>query len=90
MRQEVRFLTVTTVFHFFDLRPTNADCRPKSCMQVRETLRSLSRLAHRGDGMFSFDLKDGYFAVGIHPEHRRYMTFALPPAPGSPPGAPPR
>jgi biotin operon repressor len=40
--------------------------------------------------MFSFDLQDGYFAVGIHPEHRRYMTFALPPAPGSPPGAPPR
>ena len=71
-----------------DLRPTNAYCRPRSCKY--ETLRTLSRLAQRGDWMFSFDLKDGYFAVGIHPEHRRYMTFALPPAPGSPPGAPPR
>ena len=40
-----------------DLRPTNAYCRPKSCKY--ETLRSLSRLAHRGDWMFSFDLKDG-------------------------------
>lgn len=71
-----------------DLRPTNAYLRPRSCKY--ETLRSLARLARRGDWMFSFDLQDGYFAVGIHPEHRRYMTFALPPAPGSAPGAPPR
>ena len=40
--------------------------------------------------MFSFDLQDGYHAVGVHPEHRRYMSFALPPPPGSPPGTPPR
>ena len=71
-----------------DLRPTNAYCRQCSCRY--ETLRVLQRLARRGDWMVSFDLKDGYHAVGIHEEHRRYMTFALPPAPGSPPGAPPR
>lgn len=47
-----------------DLRPTNAYLRPRSCKY--ETLRSLARLARRGDWMFSFDLQDGYFAVGIH------------------------
>lgn len=71
-----------------DLRPTNAYCRRSTCRY--ETLRSFSRLASRGDWMFSFDLQDGYFAVGIHPDHRRYMTFALPPPPGSPSGTPPR
>lgn len=64
-----------------DLRPTNAACRPRSCRY--ETLKALSRLARRGDWMISFDIQDGYHAVGVAPEHRRYMTFALPPAPGS-------
>ena len=71
-----------------DLRPTNAFCRPRSCKY--ETLRVLSRLARRGDWMVSFDLQDGYHCVGIAEAHRKYMTFALPPAPGSAPGAPPR
>lgn len=71
-----------------DLRPTNAYCREHRCRY--ETLRSLSRLARQGDWMVSFDLQDGYHQVGIFEEHRRYMTFALPPPPGSPPGAPPR
>ena len=71
-----------------DLRPTNLYCRPKHCKY--ETLRVLQRLARRGDWMISFDMQDGYHCVGIHPEHRKYMTFALPPAPGSPPGSPPR
>ena len=71
-----------------DLRPTNAFCRPKSCKY--ETLKVLQRLARRGDWMVSFDMQDGYHCIGIHPAHRRYMTFCLPPAPGSPPGAPPR
>ena len=35
-------------------------------------------------------MQDGYHQVGIHRDSRPYMTFALPPAPGSPPGAPPR
>jgi len=71
-----------------DLRPTNAFCRPKSCKY--ETLRVLQRLARRGDWMVSFDMQDGYHCVAIDESHRRYMTFALPPAPGSPPGSPPR
>jgi hypothetical protein len=71
-----------------DLRPTNAFCRPQSCKY--ETLKVLQRLARRGDWMISFDMQDGYHCVAVAEEHRRYMTFALPPAPGSPPGAPPR
>ena len=71
-----------------DLRPTNQYCRPMSCKY--ETLKTLSRLARKGDWMFSWDMKDGYHCVGIHPESRRYMTFAVPPAPGSPPGTPDR
>ena len=69
-----------------DLRPTNRYCRPRSCRY--ETLKALQRMARRGDWMFSFDLQDGYHHVGVAREHRRYMTFALPPAPGSPPGSP--
>ena len=71
-----------------DLRPTNAFCVPRSCHY--ETLRALGRLARRGDWMLSFDVDSAYHHVGVHREHRRYMTFALPPAPGSPAGAPPR
>lgn len=71
-----------------DLRPTNAFCRFRSCRY--ETLKTLHRLARRGDWAISFDLQDGYNAVAIHPEHRKFMTFALPPPPGAPPGAPPR
>jgi hypothetical protein len=72
----------------WDLRPLNAFCRPMSCRY--ETLKVLGRLAQRGDWMFSWDLKDGYHAIGVHREHRRYMTIAIPPPPGSPPDAPPR
>ena len=71
-----------------DLRPTNRFCRPLKCKY--ETLKNLSRLARRGDWMFSWDLKDGYHSVGVHRDSRRYMTFAVPPPPGSPPGTPPR
>ena len=69
-----------------DLRPTNAACVGQSCKY--ETLRCLQRLARRGDHMISWDIRDGYFAIGIRRDHRRYMTFALPPAPGSPDGQP--
>ena len=71
-----------------DLRPTNAYCVRRSCKY--ETLKSLSRWAAKGSWAFSWDMKDGYHQVGVAREHRRYMTFALPPAPGSPPGTPPR
>ena len=70
-----------------DLRPTNSFCRGASCKY--ETLRVLQRLARKGDWMVSFDLKDGYHAIGVHRDFRRFMTFALPPPPGNP-DAPPR
>ena len=69
-----------------DLRPTNAACIGQACKY--ETLRALQRLARRGEWMFSWDIKDGYFAVGIRRDHRRYMTFALPPLLGT--SGPPR
>ena len=69
-----------------NLRPTNACCRERGCRY--ESLAQLQRLANPGDWMISFDLQDGYHQVGIHPEHRRYMTFALPPPPDDPTGPP--
>jgi hypothetical protein len=71
-----------------DLRPTNAFCVERRCKY--ETLKTLSRLARRGEWAISWDMQDGYHQVGVHVDSRRYMTFALPPAPGSPAGAPPR
>ena len=71
-----------------DLRPTNAYCVQRGCKY--ETLKMLQRMARRGDWMISFDLADGYHHVPVAEDHRRYMTFALPPAPGSPAGTPPR
>ena len=71
-----------------DLRPTNAYCAERGCRY--ETLSALGRLARRGDWMLSMDIVDGYHAVGVHRDSRRYMTFALPPPPGSPLGAAPR
>lgn len=71
-----------------DLRPVNKFCRPMRCKY--ETLKVLSRLARKGDWMFSWDLKDGYHSVGVHRDSRRYMTFAVAPPLGSPPGTPPR
>ena len=65
-----------------DLRPTNKWCRGQSCKY--ETLRSLRRLARKDEWGISFDIRDGYHAIGIRREFRRYMTFALPPAPGQP------
>ena len=67
-----------------DLRPTNRYCRPMRCRY--ETLKVLSSLARKGDWCFSWDLKDGYHQIGVHRESRRYMTFAVPPPPGSPLG----
>jgi hypothetical protein len=69
-----------------DQRPTNAYCRGQACKY--ETLRTLQRLARRGDWALSFDIQDGYHAIGVRRDHRRYMTFALPPADGDPTGEP--
>ena len=37
----------------------------------------LAQLAQRGDYMVTFDLQDGYNAVGVDPADRRYMTFDI-------------
>ena len=58
-----------------DFRWLNSHCVDR---RVKfETLKTLSRMAHKGDYMFSFDLQDGYHAIGIAPEDRKYFTFNL-------------
>ncbi|KAK3243856.1 hypothetical protein CYMTET_46510 [Cymbomonas tetramitiformis] len=42
-----------------------------------ETLKKLRRLAKPGDWCFSFDLQDGFHALGIHPDFQRFMQFDL-------------
>ncbi|KAK3241341.1 hypothetical protein CYMTET_48882 [Cymbomonas tetramitiformis] len=42
-----------------------------------ETLKKLRRLAKPGDWCFSFDLQDGFHALGIHPDFQRFMQFNL-------------
>eukprot|EP00873_Tetraselmis_striata_P029129 jgi/Tetstr1/449393/TSEL_036488.t1 len=40
-----------------------------------ETLRRLRYLAKRGDWAFSFDLQDGYYALGLREDVRDYFTI---------------
>ena len=42
-----------------------------------ETLSAVRHLAKPGDWMISFDLEDGYHAIGIHSQHMKYMTFDI-------------
>ncbi|KAK3240781.1 hypothetical protein CYMTET_49399 [Cymbomonas tetramitiformis] len=56
-----------------DLRQLNAHCM-KSRYKM-ETLKKLRRLAKPDDWCFSFDLQDGYHAVGIDPEYQEFMQF---------------
>ncbi|KAK3248780.1 hypothetical protein CYMTET_41757 [Cymbomonas tetramitiformis] len=42
-----------------------------------ETLKKLRRLAKPGDWCFSFDLQDGFHALGIHPDFQHFMQFDL-------------
>ena len=42
-----------------------------------ETLKHLRRLAKKNDWMFSFDLEDGYYAVALHPEDRKFFTVEV-------------
>jgi hypothetical protein len=39
-----------------------------------ETLLGVRHLTRKGDYMFSFDLHDGFYAVGINPVDRNYFT----------------
>jgi ribonuclease HI len=58
-----------------DLRHLNSFCVEKKCRF--ESLKDLRRMVREDDWMFSFDLKDGYHAVGIHPRDRKYFTFVV-------------
>ena len=58
-----------------DLRWVNQHLRRQRCRY--ETLRRLSSLARDGDWMISLDLQDGFYAVGVHPEDRPYLTFQV-------------
>ena len=55
-----------------DLRFLNSHCRQFS--MKFETLRSLRTMAKQNDYMISMDLRDGFYAIGIHPEFRDYFT----------------
>ena len=58
-----------------DLRHLNSFVIPKSTKF--ETLRNLRSLAKRNDYMFSFDLADGYYALALHPDDRKYFTVEV-------------
>ena len=58
-----------------DLRPVNNfSVAPTTSF---ETLKRVSSLALQDDHMFSFDLKDGFYAIGIEPSSRRYLQFVV-------------
>jgi hypothetical protein len=64
-----------------DFRHLNRFMVEKGCRY--ETLKALRNLTRTGDFYCSIDLKDGYHAVAVHPDDRKYFTFDLgPPPPG--------
>ncbi len=58
-----------------DLRTINKHCQKRSIK--KETLRHLRLLAKPGDHWLSFDLKDGFYALTIHPKDREAFTINL-------------
>eukprot|EP00854_Cymbomonas_tetramitiformis_P014030 gene14030-biopygen14445 len=58
-----------------DFRWLHAHCGKSRCKM--ETLKKLRRLAQPDDWCFSFDLQDGYHAVGIDPECQEYLQFDM-------------
>ena len=59
-----------------DLRHLNLFCQ-KFSLKL-ETLKRLRYLGRPGDYCFSIDLQDGFYAMGLVPEDRVYMTFEIP------------
>eukprot|EP00873_Tetraselmis_striata_P024722 jgi/Tetstr1/444986/TSEL_032795.t1 len=55
-----------------DLRLLNTYCARKRLRL--ETLMGVRYLTKLGDYMFSFDLQDGFYALGIAPSDREYFT----------------
>ena len=58
-----------------DLRHLNQFVK-KGSMQM-ETLKDLRRLVRKGDYMFSFDLEDGFYALGVQQPYRKYFTVNI-------------
>ena len=55
-----------------DLRYVNTFCR--DFPMKYETLKKMRNLSKVGNYMFSFDLQDGYYALGVKQSHRDYFT----------------
>jgi len=58
-----------------DLRAINKQCQKRSMKM--ETLRRLRYIAKSNDRFVSFDLKDGFNALLIHPKKRDAFTVNL-------------
>ena len=58
-----------------DLRHLNTFF-PKKSMKM-ETLKRLRHLARQGDWLFSFDLQDGFYALGVAAVDRKYFTVNI-------------
>ena len=59
-----------------DLRHLNTYCQ-KFGLKL-ETLKRLKYLARPKDYCFSIDLQDGFYGMGLVPEHRPFMTYEIP------------
>jgi hypothetical protein len=58
-----------------DLRHVNDHLAVQSCKY--ETLGDLQLMIQRNDFMISCDLADGYYHMGIHPEHQKFLTTSI-------------
>eukprot|EP00873_Tetraselmis_striata_P004554 jgi/Tetstr1/424818/TSEL_015321.t1 len=58
-----------------DLRVLNTFCARKRLRM--ETLMGVRHLTAKWDYMFSFDLQDGFYALGIAPSDRDYFTVSI-------------
>lgn len=59
----------------FDLRELNKCLRAKSCRY--ETLKTLRDLMEPNDWCVSIDVQDGFYAVPVHSDDRKYLTFLV-------------
>ena len=60
----------------WDGREVNRHCGKAEGYKM-ETLKKLQFLARKGDFMISADLQDGFFALGIYQDHRKFMSFQV-------------
>lgn len=58
-----------------DLRHVNEHLVNQPCKF--ETLKDLKHIIQGNDWMISADLQDGYYHVGVHQEHRKFLTTSI-------------